>query len=269
LTNFSPQDILKHWAKSTPPAIAWLFAPRHGQKELDEWAREIRKSSPKTRIWIQVASVKDALAAATSADAPDVLVVQGSDAGGHSLSQGAGIITLLPEVADALLATSGGSSQIPLIAAGGISDSRGVSAALTLGASGAALGTRFLCTPETVIKSGYQEAILEANDGGQNTVRTQLYNHLRGTTNWPAGFDARGIVNATWRDHLAGIEFEALKKSHAEAVEKGEAFGAEKGRTATYAGTGVGLVRDIKPAAEIVQELRYGTERIWQFLSKD
>jgi nitronate monooxygenase len=253
--------ILKKWADSTPPAIAWLFAPRHGQHEIDEWAHEIRSISPRTKIWIQVASVKDAIAAASSSDAPDVLVVQGSDAGGHSLSQGAGIITLFPEVTDALASIG---SLIPLIAAGGILDSRGASAALALGASGTALGTRFLCTPEANIKTGYQEAILSATDGGQTTVRTQLYNHLRGTTNWPAGFDARAIVNASWRDHLAGVEFEDLKKLHAEALEKGHAFGSDQGRTATYAGTGIGLVRDIRPAAEIVDEVRKGADKVWK-----
>lgn len=127
----------------------------------------------------------DAIAAAPSSD---VLILQGTDAGGHSLKKGAGIITLLPEVSDALNNLRYG--DIPLIATGGIADSRGVAAALTLGAAGVAMGTRLLASNEAAINPAYQKHVIEAQDGGQNTIRTQIYNHLRGTTDWPEPFDA-------------------------------------------------------------------------------
>jgi nitronate monooxygenase len=256
--------ILRSFASRAPPAAAWLFAPRDGQSELDSWAREIRASSPQTKIWIQVASVADALAAAKSADAPDVLVIQGTDAGGHSRTKGAGIITLLPEVSDALasIPTKSG-NPIPLIAAGGIADARGISAALILGASGAVMGSRFLATPEARINAGYQKAVLAGSDGGQTTVRTQLYNLLRGTVNWPKPFDARGLINASWRDHESGMEFDQNKKLHEDALKKGpEAWGETEGRTATYVGTAVGLINEVKPAGEIVKEAQQGVTRI-------
>ena len=66
------------------PRAVWLFAPRHGQAELDEWAKRIREVSRETKIWIQVPSVADAVGAMKSEQKPDVLVVQGADAGGHS-----------------------------------------------------------------------------------------------------------------------------------------------------------------------------------------
>ena len=248
----------------TRVAAVWLFAPRHGHEELSEWTKGIREASPETKIWIQVASVKDAIAAATSKDAPDVLVIQGTDAGGHSLKKSAGIMTLLPEVADALQNTIGSEAadKIPLIAAGGIIDSRGAAAALALGASGVALGTRFLASHEANLSRGYQDHVVGASDGGQTTVRTQHYNHLRGTMDWPEEFDARGLINQGWRDHAGGMDFEESKRRHDEAMKKGDEAWGEYGRTATYAGTGVGLVREVKSAAEIVQEVRGGVQEV-------
>lgn len=240
------------------PAAVWLFAPRHGQPELDDWTQGVRSASPGTQVWIQVASVADARAAASSAHAPDVLVIQGTDAGGHSLTQGAGIIALLPEVVDALQQLSDAAASIPLIAAGGIADGRGAAAALTLGAAGVAMGTRFLAAQEAVINPGYQRHVVEAQDGGQTTVRTQLYNHLRGTTDWPTAFDARGLRNQSWDDHQAGLPFAENKQRHDEAMKLGERGWGADGRIATYAGTNVGLIREVKPAGIIVDEVRAG-----------
>jgi nitronate monooxygenase len=254
------KEILQKAAGTHPPCAAWLFAPRNGQKELDEWAVAIRAASPQTKIWIQAASVVDCAAAAHSAEAPDVIVVQGADAGGHSLTQSAGLITLLPEVIDALADIG---STIPVVAAGGIADKRGAAACFALGASAVSLGTRFLVTPEARVNPGYQKAILDGSDGGQTTVKTQLYNHLRGLTTWPPEFDARGLVNASWRDHRAGKDFEEIKKLHAEAVKRGpDAWGVDNGRTATYAGTNVGLIKDVQPAGDIVVAIREGVSVI-------
>lgn len=218
--------------------------------------------------------MKEARAAATSNERPDVLVVQGTDAGGHSRTRGASIMTLLPEIADALndidLTTTANKKSngrtfplIPLVAAGGIVDSRGVVAAAALGAAASALGTRFLASDEANITAGYVRHVLAAADGGQSTVRTQLYNHLRGTVDWPAGFDARGLANASWRDHEAGVSFEILKERHAEATSRGEkGWGEGEGRLATYAGTGVGLVRERMGAGRIVEQIRRGVRGV-------
>jgi nitronate monooxygenase len=248
------KSILQKIADTHPPCAAWLFAPRNGQKELDEWAAAIRAASPRTEIWIQLASITDCAAAAQSPEAPDVLVVQGSDAGGHSLTKGAGLITLLPEISDKLAELG---STIPIVAAGGIADARGAAACFALGASAVVLGTRFLVTSEARINPGYQKAIIDGSDGGQTTVKTQLYNHLRGLTTWPPEFDARGLSNASWREHEAGVDFGKIKELHAEAVKKGQgAWGQNEGRTATYAGTNVGLIKKILPATEIVMSIR-------------
>ena len=127
------------------PAVLWMFAA----KDLDDyttWAAQLRQACPRSQIWIQVGSVGAAIQIAKTAK-PDVLVIQGIDAGGHGFEKGAGIISLLPEVVDAFQRKE---IDIPLVASGGIVDGRGVAAALSLGASGVVMGTRFLGAKETL-----------------------------------------------------------------------------------------------------------------------
>ena len=113
-----------------PPAAVWLFAPEKNE-DLVAWAEGVRRVSGfKTQVWVQIGTVAEALEVARLC-APDLLVVQGSDAGGHGLQQGASLITLLPEVADALR-DAGLSERVALVAAGGIVDGCGVTACLAL-----------------------------------------------------------------------------------------------------------------------------------------
>ncbi len=235
------------------PCAVWLFAPRRGQEELDEWTTALRKTVPKVQIWIQVGTIREAVAAATSSSPPDVLVVQGAEAGGHGRAQdGVGLQALFPEISDAA-----SESGIPLIAAGGIIDGRGLAAALSLGAAGAAMGTRLLAAKETRISNGYQKEVLRASDSATSTVRTHLYNHLRGTYGWPEQFAPRTIINKSWTDHQDGISFEELKIRHDEAVKSGDAAWGPEGRLATYVGAAVGLVRNVQAAGSIIAETRY------------
>jgi nitronate monooxygenase len=234
------------------PAAAWLFAPQEAA-DLVKWTEGIREASNgKTKIWIQVGTVAMALYAARSCK-PDMLVIQGADAGGHGLAQSSSLITLLPECADALEIE--GYGHIPLIAAGGIVDGRGVAATLTLGASGAAMGTRFLASPESVISRGYRDAIIRATDGGIATARTTVYDRLRGTHGWPETYNGRGITNLSFFDHESGMDVEENKRLYEEAMQLGDEGWGDKGRMTTYAGTGVGLIHKVLPAGEIVGEV--------------
>jgi nitronate monooxygenase len=80
---------------------------------------------------------------------------------------------------------------------------------------------------------------------------------------WPKEFDARGLANQSWRDREDGVNFEEMKRLHDEALTKGEeAWGEKDGRTATYAGTGVGLIKEVKGAGDIVKEIRDGVRGI-------
>ncbi|TAQ85360.1 hypothetical protein B7494_g6326 [Chlorociboria aeruginascens] len=235
------------------PVAVWLFVPRDGQLEFELWTRRIRDVSPQTRVWIQVGSVADAVAAASSRTPPDVLVLQGSDAGGHGLAKSAGIISLLPEVADALKDIG---KDIPLMAAGGIADGRGVAAVLNLGAIGAAMGTRFLASEEAEVSEGYRNDVVRTVDGGQNTVRTSLYDELSGRTDWPAIYDGRNVVNESWRDREKGVQVEENRRRYEEAGKKGDEGWGEQGRLTAYMGSAVGLVREVKKAGDIVREAR-------------
>lgn len=234
------------------PCAAWLFAPRDGPEEYDTWSRRIREASPQTQIWIQIGTLKEAKQLLQISEKPDIVVVQGAESGGHGRSEdGMGIMTLFPEIADAME-----SSQIPLLAAGGIADGRGVAAALCLGASGVAMGSRFLASKEARISKGYQDEVVRATDGATATKRTLLYNHLRGTFGWPAGYSPRTIINQSFVEHQAGTPFEELKKRHDEASKLGDAGWGPEGRLATYAGASVGLIHGVLSAEAIVQGVR-------------
>jgi nitronate monooxygenase len=242
------------------PAAVWLFAPQTSS-QLKEWSQGIRTvTSQKTKIWIQVTSVHEALEATKTAS-PDVLVIQGTDAGGHGAAQGAGITSLVPETIDAVTSLCNNNPSIPLpafIATGGISDGRAIASALALGAQGTCLGTRFLAAHESAIAPGYRNAVIAISDGGRTTIRSSVYDTLRGTTSWPSGYGGRGVLNASFRDHQAGMADEDNKRLYEEAVASGgdEGWEGERARLTTYAGTGVGLVKRVESARDITVGLR-------------
>lgn len=237
--------------KKYTPAAVWFFAPRK-LADMLPWAKEIRAvTGGRTKVWVQVGSVAQALEVAKTTK-PDVLVLQGSDAGGHGLARSASVISLVPETIDALEEER---LRIPVIAAGGISEGRGVAAALTLGASGVALGTRFLASREATIAKGYQDEIIRVHDGGVSTVRSKVYDVLRGILDWPREYDGRGIANRSYFDDRSGMLEEENRKLYREEMKRGDDGWGPERRMTTYAGTGVGLVREVKPVEEVIREL--------------
>ena len=235
------------------PAVVWFFAA-HELSDYATWTSRVRTALPRSQVWIQVGSVAAALAIAKDSK-PDVLAVQGQDAGGHGFEKGAGIISMIPEISDAL-AEHG--HKVRLVAAGGITEGRSVAAALTLGAEGAVMGTRFLCSDEAKIHPLWQEAVLAADDGAESTVRSKLFDNLRGPNMWPTAYDGRSIVMESFEAHVSGVDVEEIRRQHNEAVKADDGgFGVHgKGKAAMWAGTGVGLVKKIQPAGEIVEEVR-------------
>ncbi|KAI1412134.1 inosine monophosphate dehydrogenase [Hypoxylon sp. FL1857] len=236
------------------PCAAWLYAPRKGPEELEDWSRRIRRAFPETQIWIQIGTLGEAkqFLKSREEDRPDVVVVQGAESGGHGRAKdGMGLMSLFPEIADVLA-----SSQIPLLAAGGIADGRGVAAALCLGTSGVVMGTRFLAANEARINRGYQNEILRASNGAASTTRTLLYNHLRGTFGWPTEYSPRTIINKSYVEQQAGVPFEELKVRHDEALKMGDSGWGPEGRLATYAGASVGLINEVRDAGDIVRAVR-------------
>ena len=236
------------------PAVVWLFAAKETQ-DYGVWADAVRAASPSSSIWIQTGSVASALAIAASAR-PDALCLQGADAGGHGFIHGAGIISLLPETADALAAA--GHASISLLASGGIVDGRGVAAALSLGAHGVVMGTLFLASREATAHPVVQASVIEARDGGQVTARSTLFDMLSGPSIWPQGYDGRSLTVRSYREFGEGMGIEEVRSRYKEAVGEGDRgfkTGLE-GRAAIWAGTGVGLVREVRGAGEIVDGVR-------------
>ncbi|CAN6642585.1 hypothetical protein TRVA0_019S01354 [Trichomonascus vanleenenianus] len=243
------------------PCAAWLYAPPNGQKDLDQWSSRIRDASPETQIWIQIGTVGEARELVKSAQRPDVVVVQGMEAGGHGRARdGMGLMALFPEVSDAMAG-----SEIPLLAAGGIADGRGVAAALCLGASGVVMGTRFLASTQARVAKGYQDELVRASDAAHSTTRTLLYNHLRGTFGWPEEYSPRTIINRSFIEHERGIPFEQLKKLHDELLaHAGDKAWGPEGRVATYAGASIGMIHDIKDARDILRDTQETTLKLIQ-----
>ncbi|MDN5331135.1 MAG: enoyl-[acyl-carrier protein] reductase [Tepidanaerobacteraceae bacterium] len=187
-----------------------------------------------------VASV--ALAQRLEKTGVDAVIAEGMECGGHI-----GEITtmaLVPQVVDAV--------KIPVIAAGGIADARGFLAALALGAKGVQMGTRFLCSVECTIHENYKNAVLKATD--RSTV----------VTGRPTGHPVRVLKNKLAR------EFEILEKKGA-GKEEYEALGTGKLKAAVegdaeygslMAGQIAGLINDIKPVKEIIEEIMEGAKKL-------
>lgn len=153
-----------------------------------------------------------------------------------------------------------GNAHIPLVAAGGIADGRSAAAALTLGAQGVVMGTRFLSASETNVHPEYRKAILAAKDGGQITTRSKLFDELRGPNVWPKKYDGRSFRVQSFKDHSEGVQIDEIRKCYSIAVKEDNRGFAEdlSGVAATWAGTGVGLVKTEQSAKDIVESVRSG-----------
>lgn len=242
------------------PCAAWLYAPRDEERDYVTWSTEIRRAFPDIAIWIQIGTLAEAQRILALPMPPDAIVVQGAEAGGHGrATDGLGLITLFPEVVDLVRKRA---PEITLLATGGIADGRGIAAAMCLGADGIAMGTRFLAATEARISRGYQEEIVRATDGAASTTRTLLYNQLRGTVGWPMQYAPRTIINRSFLDHQEGIPFEELQKLHDDALAKGDSGWGPEGRLATYAGAAIGLIKDVRGAGAIVQDVQREARRI-------
>jgi nitronate monooxygenase len=189
-----------------------------------------------------LAHAREAIAAGA-----DILVAQGSEAGGHGARRAT--LTLVPEVADLLARTS---PDTLLVAAGGIADGRGLAAALSLGADGVLVGSRFWAASEALTHPNHHGAAIAAD--GDGTVRQRATDIARGY-DWPAEFTARVLNNRfvqTWEhrpdEHRAMAD--ALRPAYQAAVAAGDPDDA-----AVWVGEATGLIHDVVPAATIVERM--------------
>jgi len=204
------------------------------------FAERIKRAG--SMVICQVQSV--ALAKQAAATGADILVVQGTEAGGHGGSRG--LISLLPEIADAV----GGA--IPLVAAGGIADGRGLAAALMLGATGVLMGTRFYATQEAAGENSAKSRICAAN--GDDTLRSIVFDISRRNV-WPGPFTGRCLRNEHL-DRWYGREVELMQRIDEEATRYMSA--RSEGNfdiAAVIAGESAGLVRDVAPARDVIERV--------------
>ncbi len=176
----------------------------------------------------------------SEAGGADIVAAQGTEAGGHTGEVGA--LALIPQVVDAV--------KIPVIAAGGMADGRGLVAALALGAQGAIFGTRFVASPEAQAHAGYREAIVRATEA--DTVRTRCY----------TGKTARAIKNEyteEWETKTDTIQPFPMQAAISVQNQVMDYMGVTKTfdprRTFMPTGQSAGLVHEIKPAGQIVREI--------------
>ena len=173
----------------------------------------------------------------------DIIVVQGTEAGGH-----AGLRTtmgMLPAAVDLV-------APKPVLAAGGIADGRGLAAVLAMGAAGAVIGTRFFTAEESLAHPEAKDRLTKSS--GDDTVRTRVFDQLR-NLDWPAPYVARALRNATTA-HWHGREQQLQAATTEERDRYAKARNAgDYSRAAIFASEAVDLVRDVAPAGVILQRL--------------
>lgn len=174
----------------------------------------------------------------------DVIIAQGTEAGGFGGMVAA--LPLVPQVVDAV-------DPIPVLAAGGIADGRGLASALVLGAQGANIGTRFLASTEASINQEWKQALVEANS--EDAVRAEVVNDIMPAT--AGGFETAPRALRTrfideWQEHRdeARRNAERLRNEIMTAVQQGGMFGY-----VPFSGQTAGLIHDVVPAAQIVHRI--------------
>ncbi|KAH7261664.1 2-nitropropane dioxygenase [Fusarium tricinctum] len=252
------------------PVAVWLFAPRESAADQVPWVRRIHEQTDGyVSIWVMAGDIEQANDAMNHLQ-PDVLVLQGTDGGGHGLAASASILALVPEMVDKLVARNLDDplrAPIPkIVAAGGLVDGRGTAAALMLGAEGVAMGTRFLASFESEITKEHQKAVVDTQDGGRSTIRSKIFDKARGTLSWPPKYAARGVVNRTYSDFTQGkvTEPDSFSQYQHDMENAQVKYGVE-GRIDTLVGTAVGLVKEVLPAAEIVRRVRKQTKALLDY----
>ncbi|CAI6091304.1 unnamed protein product [Clonostachys chloroleuca] len=232
------------------PVVIWLFAPEPNSTTHKHLISLLQSagSSWNLKVLVQVGSVAAARDAIESG--ADGVVAQGVDAGGHQWAQGASIVSLVPEVRN-LIRDEFPGKDVALIAAGGIADGSGVSAALSLGAEAAVMGTRFLVADEAGTSKEMKQVVLSTTDGGSSTVKSYLHDDVRENSIWPKLYDGRAVLGPSIIDERAGISL----SDNITKLKDAQASG-DKSTNVFWSGTGIGLVNKPQPAGDIVRETR-------------
>jgi enoyl-[acyl-carrier protein] reductase II len=174
----------------------------------------------------------------------DLVVAQGTEAGGHTGQVAS--FPLIPQIVDAV------GHLVPVVAAGGIFDGRGLAAALALGADGVWVGTRFIATPEARSVLGYKERLLASHEDQTTVSRAYSGKTMR-------------VVRNSYTDHFDAHpeELKAFPEQLTEAYRSGvmhlggDSFteGVDVATECYPAGQGVGAITELIPAGELVRQM--------------
>jgi NAD(P)H-dependent flavin oxidoreductase YrpB (nitropropane dioxygenase family) len=203
------------------------------------WMERLRANG--TKVMAVVGAVRHAIQVKSSG--LDIIVAQGHDGGGHNSP--IGTMALIPQVVDAV-------GDTPVLGAGGIVDGRGIAAALMLGAEGVWIGSAFLASEEANIFDFQKQAIVDATEEGTVVSRT--------VTGKPAR-----IIRSKWTDYWVREDREPLPMPYQGMISGPVMAAANRDKRGDvnpgFAGQGIGMIRSIRPAAEIFRDLVTGAER--------
>lgn len=179
----------------------------------------------------------------------DGLIVEGGEAGGHVGEQTT--MALLPQVADAV--------NIPIVAAGGIADSRGVCAAFCLGAIGVQVGTCLLVSEECPIHENYKQAVIKAKDTDTVVTGRSLNSPVRILKNPMSRQYIKLEAQATNREELEKLTLGGLRRA---------VFDGDMKTGSVMMGQIAGLCHEVRPLADILEALMSDTHKVSAQLSK-
>lgn len=241
--------------------ITWVLAQKphllplaldHAPKAIFLSFGEIEPFAPQVKergipLIAQVQTLAQAKRAAKAG--ADFIVAQGTEAGGHGAKRAT--FPLVPAIADAV--------DVPVIAAGGIGDGRGLAAALMLGACGAVCGSAFYAAPEALSHAKAKEQALGAS--GDDTQRSSVFDIARGI-DWPREWTMRTLKNSfseKWTGDTQALQQHAAEEGarYAEAAAKGDFNTA-----AIIIGEAVDLVTQSRPAEEITRKIASDAETL-------
>jgi len=231
-------------ALETQPAVISISWPRKDQN-LAPWIGRAHDAGCK--VTVMAGAVDEAKRAADAG--ADVIVAQGTEGGGHVGWIATSV--LVPMVVDAVAPT-------PVMAAGGIADGRGFASALALGAEGVLLGTRFLASEECGLHPSYKQAILDSD--GHDTLLSEIPDIAAGQI-WPGAMSRVGrnrfVERWASREWAIRENLSAVQQRIAQARQSGD-----RDESPLFYGQDAGLIKDLPPAAQIVERLVAEAEEI-------
>lgn len=185
------------------------------------------------------------LAVKCEAAGVDIVIAESAEAGGHIRADGLSTFALVPQVVDAV--------DVPVVAAGGISDARGAAAAMALGAKGVQLGTRFVATTECNAHAAYKDAIVSADSEG-SAVYCRGHHASRAV--------ATPVVRKLVEMEGQGASVEELAAYRGRTRARAGCLDGDIEEGLLPAGAAVGLVRSVPSAEQVVEEIVNGYEDV-------